>query len=130
MDTKDNSACAQSTATDFLAVTERMEALTTELSALLGEYSSGLCTAIIGVDNAIRFVPNSRLQYGTTDIFLAKAPISAVIQYHLTQLTLAMRKQSPGCWIGCLEADGLSAHVTHHAEPAENAAWISLGVAS
>lgn len=130
MDTKDNSACAQSTATDFLAVTERMEALTTELSALMGEYASGRWMAIIGADNAIRFVPNARMQHGTTDDFLAQAPISVVIEYHLSQLTLAMRKQNPGYWIGRIEADGLSAHVTHHVEPAENAAWISLGVAS
>lgn len=130
MDTKDNTATATTGATADLAITERMEALTIELSALMGQYTNGRWTAIIGAHDHIRFVPNSRLASGTTDDFLEAAPAAAVIQYHLSQLTLALRKRTPGLWTGHLSEDGMTVRISRNPDAKENEAWISFGVAS
>lgn len=130
MDTKDNTASAPVAATVDLAITERMEALTVELSALMGRYANGRWTAIIGADDAVRFVPNSKLQHGTTDDFLDAAPTTVLIEYHLSQLTLALRKRTPGLWTGHLAEDGMTVRISRNPDAKESEAWISFGVAS
>lgn len=129
MDTKDNTAGAPVAATADLAITERMDALTVELSALMGQYTNGRWFAVVGADDAVCFMPAARLKGGTIDDFLGAAPTSVVIEYHLSQLTLAMRKQNPGTWLGHLSSDGLEVRI-HRTAVDQNEAWISFGVAS
>lgn len=130
MDIDHNTGEAAPAATADLAVTERLEALTRELSALMGQYSNGRWFAIVGADDEVSFVPAVRLKGGTIGDFLEAAPTNVVVEYHLAQLTLALRKRQPGMWIGRINADWTEATVVRREGPTMDEAWINFEMPS
>lgn len=124
MNSKENSTGAPALAT--IAVTERLDAVTAELSLLMGQYSSGRLVAVVGAHGDVRFVPPGRFKHDTVQAFLDNASPSSVIEYHLSQLTLAMRKQRPGSWVGQLSEGGDEATVRRFPDSEKNEAWISF----
>jgi hypothetical protein len=111
---------------------EQLGAMMHRISEILDTAAMGTFCAVIEPSQyhqatvALKPVNDVRKALATAN-FLDQAPPSELVEYHLRELTKAMRRQHGGCWVGRVAHGGLCITVSEE-QASKPGAWVSFPI--